>query len=152
MARDQPGGRALGGAQCRGRLWYDDAVRNAELTTVREYLRDAVAILASPAEAQRRWLEQSDALPLTDELAIAFDDWFDFVPRLLEAGLLSKESAEALQRLAGSLDALQRELANDPSAWDAEQLDRAPAWDAVRRAAGLAVVALLSPVHAMPPR
>ena len=115
---------------------------NAE--KVRSYLQDSLAILASPAEAQKVYLERLGTLPLTDELVLEFDDWAGLVPQLAALEVISPAAHAAVNRLLSTLEALQAA----ESDWELEQLRSLPEWQAVRRAAGLALVELLQPVPA----
>lgn len=116
---------------------------SAEFSAARNRLRDAVAVLASPPEAQREWLRRIGTFPVTDELAIEFDDWAQLLPQLGADDLVDDESDQAIQRLAAALDRLQAAFGTDPDKWQASALDESPEWETVREAAGPALVAFV---------
>ena len=115
----------------------------SELWTARNRLRDAVAILARPPDAQQEWLRSIGTFPLADELAIEFDDWAGLLPKFERDGLVDEASAGAVREVAAALDQLQDEFGESEDAWIASKLAASPMWEAVRRAAGHALVAFV---------
>lgn len=115
----------------------------SDLWAARNRLRDAVALLASPAEAQQEWLRSIGTFPLADELAIEFDDWARLLPQFERDGLVDEASVRAVKELDAALDALQSRLGEGPDAWDAGKLTSSGVWETVRRAAGHALVAFV---------
>ena len=105
----------------------------------RGHLFSAIAVLASPVEAQEASLRRTGTLPLTDELALELDAWAPLVPQLLDAGVLDEAAANAVAALEVALNNVQS--AGIP--WTLESLASSELWAEVRRAAGLAVVDLL---------
>ena len=74
----------------------------------RTNLLNAVAILASPLEAQLVWLERIGTLPLIDELALEFDDGFVLMDQLVSDGFITAASAAAEHARALGLFSLRR--------------------------------------------
>jgi len=114
-----------------------------ELLTARNRLRDVVAVLASPPDAQEEWLRSIGVHPLADELVLELDDWMQLLPQFEREGLVDEASVQALRQLVLLADELQGKLGNTPEAWDAKRLATSPEWEAVRRAAGHALVAFV---------
>ena len=103
------------------------------------YLRDIVAVLASPAEAQRLWLKNLGTYPSADELALEFDDYAVHAPQFVTAGFIDEQAREAIYEVSSALHAIPAE----PEEWDAERALGSVPWERVRQAAGRAVVELV---------
>jgi hypothetical protein len=98
---------------------------------------EAIAILAAPAEAQVAWLASIGTGRSADELALEFDDWYRLIPQLSELGMVSAGAAELADGVSAALSAIPK------AEWSDKSLANAPAWERVRRSAGLALVALM---------
>ncbi len=103
-----------------------------------------MAVLASPPDAQAAWLERVGTYPSTDELALEFDEFAALVPQLAQADMLDPDAVSAITEVRLQLDPLQ----GSDTEWDASALASSEHWAGVRRAAGLAVVALCQPAPA----
>ena len=100
-------------------------------------LIEAVSWLAAPAERQIAEVMRAGTGAGGDELARAFDDAVhEVVGRRL--AVLPFEALDRLQ----DVDELLVQMADDPEAWTPTALCESAAWQAVRRAAVLALTAL----------
>ncbi len=104
---------------------------------VRRALIESVAILAAPAEAQIAWLASIGAGPLADELGLEFDDSYRLLPELESLHVVSAVANQLSTEVSTALDGIPR------SEWTESAIATEPAWERVRRSAGLALVALL---------
>jgi hypothetical protein len=107
----------------------EDEISSAVL--LRE-LREGIGLLAMPAAAQERWLEES-RFPV-DELALQLEDSvLVCFPRLVDRGILSTAASEAVTAVDDLLGAFSgRENA---SLWTREALTAEPVWAHVRELA-----------------
>lgn len=62
----------------------------------RQRLWNAVAVLASPPDAQAEWLKEIGTYPLADELVLEFDDCAQLMEQLVEDGMLSAGAASVV--------------------------------------------------------
>lgn len=101
-------------------------------------LVNAARLLASDADVQQRAFP--DFVQVPDELALNFGDAFRLIHQLEASGHLTRQQAEALERV----DKLLREMTNrhESSLWTLESLRVSPAWQALRAEARSALAAL----------
>lgn len=107
-----------------------------------QQLREAIAILAAPAESQATYLDRlfsrltagsSAGGYGNDELALCFDDIYCAVGHMRDHGEITQEEIEA----AKPLDALLARWSGEANAdfWTREALFTDPRWEEVRRCA-----------------
>ncbi|MER6393638.1 hypothetical protein ABT236_34900 [Streptomyces sp. NPDC001523] len=91
-------------------------------------LIEAVVLVASPAAAQRAWLEKYDVPP--EEIFLGFDDAFRLAGELVREGMLS---ATALSHLR-MIDEIHGEMARDEGTdrWTSEALSADAEWNRAR--------------------
>ena len=102
-------------------------------------LREAVSILASPAEVQIDWLDQLFS-SLTkgetaeaygnDELALTFEDAFSPAQFMIENGEMSRQEFEKLRSLDVLLELYSGETQKE--FWRREALQEDPRWEIIR--------------------
>lgn len=104
---------------------------------VRRALIESVAVLAAPANAQIAWLTSIGTGPLADELGLEFDSWYRLLPELESLHVVSSVATQLSKAVSDALEEVPQ------SKWTETALTFDPAWERVRRSAGLALVALL---------
>lgn len=97
-----------------------------------ESLKDSVSRLASEPPEQLAYLQHLGTYPLTDELALEFDDAFLLSDQLVSAGRLS----DAVRRQLARIDALLDELSDgEEENWLPPALESDRRWQEVRELA-----------------
>ena len=107
-----------------------------------EQLREAIAVLAAPADEQDRHLRQYGFTEGygNDELALEFEDVFISAPGLYRDGQLTQQQFEAVSAVDSLLDHWSGK--DHPDFWNRASLWADPRWEEVRRLAGVALSAL----------
>ena len=103
-------------------------------------LRDALRLLASPAQSQLDHLSELGVPGGVDELGLEFDDIASAAEDMVESGELSPSQFETMVPLREKLTAMSGP--KHAALWTAEALFQSPEWNGVRALARNALTAI----------
>ncbi|MFI9248054.1 hypothetical protein ACIGXF_37085 [Streptomyces sp. NPDC053086] len=97
----------------------------------RRLLIESLTVMAAPASDQTTWLEKHGVV--TDEIALDFEHAFRMAERLVEEGLLGRDSLPDLRVIDSIFDGMTRN--ETTNRWTTAALGSDPGWSAVRELA-----------------